>query len=252
MFNRTFTTIILAAVMFWAAMSISAQQALPRANAQEVSEVDGVPVLLKHLPEWEKVKSSAVFARSVEDLKKTLGERPALDLVELTAGTEAVTAQYPEGKLLIVEYTNPQSSIEADTRFQQKLAEQPQNPPVVYRRVGNYSVFVFDAADPVAAAGLIDQVKYQKVVQWLGEDPYLLQKLEKYFIHTTRDIFLSTVLWIIMGFGLAIVSGVIAGIIFFRFRDGKRANRTAFSDAGGLTRLNLDDLSEPIPLKELA
>jgi hypothetical protein len=55
---------------------------------------------------------------------------------------------------------------------------------------------------------------------------------------------LSTVLWILMGLGIALLAGIAAGLIFFRIRDQRRASRTAFSDAGGLTRLNLDGLSE--------
>ena len=73
---------------------------------------------------------------------------------------------------------------------------------------------------------------------------YLLKRVEKYFVNTTRDIFISTVLWIISGLGLSILLGILAGFIFFRFREQKRATRTAYSDAGGLTRLNLDGLSE--------
>jgi uncharacterized membrane-anchored protein YhcB (DUF1043 family) len=55
---------------------------------------------------------------------------------------------------------------------------------------------------------------------------------------------ISTVLWIALGLGVALLAGIVAGLIFFRFRDQRRASRTAFSDAGGLTRLNLDGLSE--------
>jgi hypothetical protein len=78
----------------------------------------------------------------------------------------------------------------------------------------------------------------------LGEDPFLLQKLERYMVTTSRDIMISTVLWILVVLGSALLTGVTAGFIFFYVRDHKRATRTAFSDAGGLTRLNLDGLSE--------
>lgn len=219
-------------------------QSATSSKSQEFSESDGVPVLIKHLPDWESVRNSAVFTQNVGDLKQALGEQPALNLIEFTPGTEAVTASYPEGKLLIIEYTNPQASVEADNKFVQALTANPGNPPTVYRRIGNYSAFVFEAPDNLAAGSLLDQVKYQKTVQWLGEDPYLLQRLERYFVTTTRDIFISTVLWIVSGIGLSIVSGLIAGFIFFRVREQKRATRTAYSDAGGLTRLNLDGLSE--------
>jgi hypothetical protein len=49
---------------------------------------------------------------------------------------------------------------------------------------------------------------------------------------------------IIGGLAASVLAGIVAGFIFFRIRDQKRAHRTTFSDAGGLTRLNLDGLSE--------
>jgi hypothetical protein len=145
--------------------------------------------------------------------------------------------------LLIVEYTNPQSSLEADTKIQQYLGAHPDS-GTVYRRIGNYNALVFDASDVNAAAGLLDQVKYEKTIQWLGEDPYILKRLERYMVTTSRDIMLSTVFVIIGGLAASVLAGIVAGFIFFRIRDQKRAHRTTFSDAGGLTRLNLDGLSE--------
>ena len=243
-FFKLFRSSILVGTFFLAGVSAFAQQ--PAVKSQEVSDVDGVPVLLKHLPEWESVKNNAKFAVSTADLQAALGERPVFDLIEFTGGTEAATAPYSQGKLLIVEYTSPQTATDADAKFVARLTQTPQNPPIIYRRIGNYSAFVFDAADRTGANELLDRVQYEKTIQWLGEDPFLYQKLERYFIHTTRDIFISTVLWIIMGFGLSIATGVLAGFIYYRYREQERAARTAFSDAGGLTRLNLDDLSEPL------
>ena len=212
---------------------------------QEVGD-DGVPVLVKHLPRYDEVRSVAVYARSRDDLKRVAGNQPVLDLVDLTAGTEAASAEYPQGKLVIVEYVTPQASIDADAKFQQKIQTSPQNPPVYYRRIGNYSVFVFDAPDEQSAAGLLDQVKYEKKVQWLGEDPFDLRKIERAFVFTTRDIFLSTVMFIVGWIVAAVLGGILVGYLFFRFREGKRAEYQRFTDAGGMTRLNLDDLSEPV------
>jgi hypothetical protein len=166
--------------------------------------------------------------------------------VEFSGGTEAVSANYPAGRLLIVEYTTPQASVAADAEFQKVIAE-GRGGNTVYRRVGNYSVFVFDASDANAAAGLIDQVSYQKQVQWLGEDPFLMQKLERYFALTGRDVVLSTILWITLIFGVTLATGIGAGFVYFRYRESQREHMTAYSDAGGMTRLNLDDLSEPLP-----
>lgn len=213
-------------------------------KSQEVSEEDGIPVLIKHLPDWENARNRATYTNKTDDLRAALGERPVFDLIDFAGGTEAVAAPYDAGKLLIVEYTSPQISIEADAQFKQRLAESPSTPPIVYRRIGNYNVFVFDAVDEPAANALLDQIKYQKTVQWLGEDPYKQEKYERFVAIRAADIFFSTTLWIVGGLGLALLTGLAAGLVFFRFREQQRATMRAFSDAGGMTRLNLDELSE--------
>ena len=227
-----------------AAFSAWPQDAPPTGpRSQEISEDDGLPVLIKHLPDWQNVRETTIFAADPADLKRAVGDRSVLNEIELSHGTEAVTAVYPAGRLVIVEFMTPQGSADADAKILRKLEASPEN-GTVYRRIGNYNAFVFDAKAPEAAAGLLDKVKYEKSVQWLGEDPFLIKKLERYFVTMSRDIFISTVLWIVGGLGLAIVSGLIAGIIFYRVREQKRAAWSAYSDAGGLTRLNLDELSE--------
>jgi hypothetical protein len=115
-----------------------------------------------------------------------------------------------------------------------------QNPPVVYRRIGNYNAFVFDSQDEAAANALLEQVKYEKNVHWLGKDPFLLKRAERAFVLTTSDIFLTTTLVIVGGLGLSALAGIFVGIIFFYMREQKRATMATFSDAGGMTRLNLD------------
>jgi hypothetical protein len=224
------------------AVVASGQQNAPK--SQEISEVDGQPVLLRHLPEYESVRTSAVFGTDKVSLASAVGDRPVLNLLEFPFGTEYVSAGYPQGRLLIVEYTNPQSSIETDGKIQQYFSSNQNQPGEVYRRIGNYNVFIFDSPDAQAANALLDQIRYEKTVQWLGEDPYILKKLERYMVTTSRDIMISTVLVIVFGLGGSLLAGIAAGFIFFRVRDQKRANRAAFSDAGGLTRLNLDGLSE--------
>jgi hypothetical protein len=225
------------AILFGAnAASVSAQK------AQEISEEDGKPVLLKHLPEGKGDTPGATFTTDKAELKKIVAE-PVIDSLQFPPGTEAVTAYYPQGRLVIVEYTNPQLSTEVDGLVQQFLASNPQS-QFTYRRIGNYNAFVFGPPGAEQANGLLDQVKYEKTVQWLGEDPHLLKKLEHYMVATSLSIMISTVLWILLVLGSALLTGVVAGYFFYRFRDQKRATRTAYSDAGGLTRLNLDGLSE--------
>lgn len=248
--SRQFIKIALSlCVVIFAASIAIAQPTVPQKyHSQEVSEVDGIPVLLKHLPDWENVRERAVFATDGETLRTAVGDRAVLSVVEFVAGTEAVTAQYDAGRLLIIEYTSPQSSIDADAKFTEILAAQDGS--TVYRRIGNYNAFVFDGADEDAAGALLDQVKYEKQVQWLGDNPFLISA-ERAFVLTTADIFLSTVLVIVIGIGVSIVGGLIAGFIYFQTRERRRAALPTYTDAGGMTRLNLDGFTAEIQPKRL-
>lgn len=219
-------------------------------QAQEISEADGVPVIIKHLPEWETVRDKAALIKSADDLRRAFGERPVFDLIDFEGGTEAVTAPYEAGKLLIVEYNTPQGSIDTDEKVKQRLTETAPNPPIYYRRVGNYNVFVFDATDEAAANALIDQIKYEKIVQWLGEDPFQYERAQRSYAITLTEIFFGTVLAIVSGIGLSILAGIGVGFLFFYMRKKQRDEMEAFSDAGGMLRLNLDDLTPDIPLEE--
>ena len=239
--------VILVCILFLLIATVSAQQnVLPQTQSQEVSEVDGIPVIIKHLPDWENTRNSAAFITNSDELREALGERPIFDSIEFVGGTEAVTAPYPQGKLLIVEYTTPQASVDTDNKIKQIFAESAPNPPVFYRRIGNYNVFLFDGNDENAANELFDQVKYEKVVQWLGEDPTLLQRAERALVKTTADMFLSTATAIVLGLGFALLTGIIVGLAFYYIRLNQRASMKEFSDAGGMIRLNLDELTPTI------
>lgn len=237
---------VLLCVVIAGGASISAEPAAPGpVKTQEVSESDGIPVLIKHLPDWENVRNSARIAHSVDELRPTLGDRPVLNLIEFTGGNEAAAAVYPQGKVLIVEFASPQVSADLDAR----LGQQSFQPPIFFRRIGNYNAFVFDAADEAAANTLLDQIKYEKNIQWLGENPFAAQRAhqaERNFVMTTSDIFMSTLLAIVSGLGASIIVGIIAGFLFFYVREGRRAALPTFTDAGGMTRLNLDGFTPDI------
>ena len=215
------------------------------AKSLEVSEVDGIPVLVKHLPDWEAVRARSTFIKNVSELRSAVGQRPVFDLVDFTAGTEAVTAPYPAGRLLIIEYISPQLSIEADNNVKNFLSQNSDG-HTFYKRTGNYNIFVFDASDEASANALIGQVKYEKNIQWLGDDPFLLHRMERAFVNQTSDLFFSTVEVIALGIGLSILGGLIVGYIFFLVRERQRQTFREFSDAGGMTRLNLDGLTPDI------
>ena len=224
---------------------LSAQTAMIDEVVQEVSEADNVPVIMKHLPDYEKVQKKAVFAASSEDFLKAVGNHPLALSVAFTPGTEAAIADYDAGKLAIVEFTSPQLATAADEKIKSQLGEatgapnSSQNIPV-YRRVGNYAVFVFNSKGEAAAAALIDQVKYEKVVQWLGTNPNILQKKERDYVRTTSEVVLNAIQ--ITGYILlvTVAIGGFAGFMVFRSRNRQRLQADTYTDAGGMTRLNLE------------
>jgi len=240
--------VALTAVLFAALFASAQTSTTPKYKSQELSEIDGIPVLLKHLPDWENVRERAVFATDNETLKTALGERAVLSVIDFASGTEAATAQYDAGKLLIIEYTSPQASIDADTKFTEIL--EGENGATVYRRIGNYNAFVFDVTDKAAAGALLDEVKYEKQIHWLGDNPFIISA-ERAFVLTTSDIFISTLLVIVIGIAVSIVSGLIAGFIYFQTRERRRAALSTFTDAGGMTRLNLDGFTPDIQPERL-
>ncbi|HEY5839197.1 MAG TPA: hypothetical protein VIT19_09185 [Pyrinomonadaceae bacterium] len=215
------------------------------ASPAPVTAEDETPILIKHLPQWETVAKNAKYSVTLDDLKRNVANQPILDSVSFEGGTEAVAANYGQGQLVIVEFSTPHFSVENDQRIAAKIQElksQAQPVPTAYRRVGNYSVFVFNGSDEASANQLIDQVRYEKVVQWLGEDPHLYEKLQRYFAEKSAGVLVT----VLKGSGLSLLAclamGGLFGFLLFRQR---RARSAAFySDAGGSVRLNLDELTK--------
>lgn len=206
---------------------------------------EDIAVLVKHLPNWESVASKATHVVTLEALKRTSPNQPILDSVSFEGGTEAVAANYGQAQLVIIEFATPQFSVDSDSRIWTKLAElksQNQPTPTAYRRVGNYSVFVFNGTDETSANQLIDQVQYQKVVQWLGEDPHLYQKLQRYLTQTTTGVLIAVLKS--SGVSLVVCLGLGASLGFLLFRRRRAQAASVYSDAGGSVRLNLDELTD--------
>jgi hypothetical protein len=201
------------------------------------------PILVQHLPNWPNVAQYS-YVVTPGDLKNAVANQPILDTISFEGGTEAVAGSYGQAQLVIVEFANAHFSVEADqliTARIQELKNQSQPVPTGYRRVGNYSVFVFNASDESSANQLIDEVKYQKEVQWLGDDPHLYDRLQIYFAQTSAGVLVT----VLKSSGLSLLAclgiGGLFGFLLFRHR---RAQKSAvFSDAGGQVRLNLDDLT---------
>src|SRR5215813_2520511 len=218
--------------------------AIARNIAAAMPEGDNdIPVLVRHLPDGES-SPHPQYAVTLKGLKKLSPNQPVLEALGFEGGTEAVAANYGQSQLVIVEFTTPQLSIDNDQRIWTRIAElkaQAQPVPTAYRRVGNYSVFVFNAPSEKTANELIDRVKYEQVVQWLGDDPHLAEKVERYLVQTSGNV----VITVLESSGLSLLVclgvGALFGTLLFRYRRAQHATR--YSDAGGSVRLNLDELT---------
>jgi hypothetical protein len=206
-----------------------------------------IPVLVKHLPDWEKTQDRALYSVTPQSLQKAVGQQPVLEAVSFEGGAEAVTATYDSARLVIVEFTTPQIAASNDANIMariKQLRENGQPVPSAYRRVGNYSVFVFNASDETAAAKLVDQVKYEQSIQWLGENPLAWARAEKQ--HTREAVGLILGIAKTIGFFVALCLGggaVVGGLAFLRRRSQQRSAAEAYSDAGGMLRLNIDEMT---------
>ena len=214
-------------------------------NTLDKGEND-VPALIKHLPNPEEAQKNAVFLNSFANLNQLGTQQPVFSAIESAGNADAVIAGYGPSKLLIVEFNTPQLAAENDQRIISRIHELwklGQPAPTAYRRVGNYSVFVFDAPDEQTAKQLIDQVKYEQVVQWLGENPNIFKEAEKRYINTTLGVLVA----VLKASGFALITclgmGGLIGALLFNYRRAQQRDVAAYSDAGGMLRLNLDEMT---------
>jgi hypothetical protein len=205
-----------------------------------------IPVLVKHLPDWQNLQSRVLYAVDKETLKNALSNQAILDVLNFEGGAEAVVSDYGEQQLVIVEFNTASLATDNDQRIAAKLKElrnENQPAPTAYRRVGNYAVFVFGSLGEQAANQLIDQVKYQQVVTWLGENPFSFEQATREFTETTLGVFVS----VVKASGIALVSclaiGGFAGALLFSLRRSQQRAKAAYADSDAMLRLNLDDLT---------
>lgn len=205
---------------------------------------DDIPVLVKHLPNSGTAQRDALYIVTSDTLLNSVPNQPILKEVTFEGGTEAVIASYGQSQIVIAEFTTPQFSVDCDQRIWTRIAElksQGQPTPIAYRRIGNYSVFVFNSPDEKTANDLVDQVKYEQIVQWLGDDPHMADRLQRYFSRTTAGVLLTVLKTSGLSLLVCLGAGAMLGTLLFRHR---RARQAAFySDAGGSTRLNLDEMT---------
>lgn len=223
------------------------------AERLEPGEAD-IPVLVKHIPHWEETQKSLVYLAGFRSLKGTLPSQPILEAITSEGDADAALTNYGSSQFLIVEFNTPQLAGDNDRSIVAKIQELRglgQPVPSAYRRVGNYSVFVFNASSEQAGKELIDQVRYEQVVQWLGDNPNLLEKAQRAYYQTTAGVLVS----VVKASGLSLVGCLVIGGLFgallFSWRRSRQQTAEVFSDAGGMLRLNLDEMTRHDPTKLL-
>ncbi len=220
---------------------------LARLIAEKLDKGEGeIPVLIQHLPEWQNAQHQVLYFSGFRSLQAIAPDQPVLSVLDSAGDAEAVVADYGPIRLLLVEFNTPQLAGDNDRQIMSKLQElrkQNQPVPASYRRVGNYSVFVFNAPSEQAATELINRIQYEQVVQWLGENPYWLKEAQRRYTETTLGVLVAVVkasgLTLVVCFGLG---GLIGGLLFAK-RRAQQATNEAYSDAGGMLRLNLDEMT---------
>lgn len=215
--------------------------------AEKLDKGEGeIPPLVKHLPDWQFGNVRSLYAINLAGLKINVPNQPVFDAINFEGGVEAVSANYGPSQLVIVEFNTPQLATDNTGRIRAKIQElrnQGQPIPSGYRRVGNYAVFVFGATSQEAANRLIDEVKYEQVVQWLGRNPFSYEQATREFTETTLGVFVS----VVKASGLALVTclavGGFFGTMLFRLRRSQQRAREAYADSDAMLRLNLDELT---------
>ena len=215
------------------------------ASQLEKGEGD-VPILVKHFPQWEEAQERVLYLAGFNSLKGIVPDQPVLDAVSSEGDADAAITDYGGIHLLIIEFNTPQLAADNDRNIQARLQElrnQGQPVPTAYRRVGNYSVFVFNAQNEQAAAGLIDQVQYEQVVQWLGDNPNLLDKAQRDYYQTTAGLLMAVVKASGLSALACLAAGGFLGALLFNRRRVQQRDAEAFTDAGGMLRLNIDEIT---------
>ena len=221
-----------------------------------VSDETEIPVLVKHLPDWQQTQSRATYAVTLEGLRGLIGGHPVFDGYDFSGGTEAVVAPFtlPNGggaRLALVEHLTPQLAADNDRLVTARIAESRAQGAAApaYKRVGNYLVFAFDAPDEASGNELIGRVKYEQDVRWIGDDSYARERAERAYTMMSLNVIMASLKSAGLGILLCLGVGITLGSVIFLRRRAQSTAAATYTDAGGMVRLGIDDLT---PHKEPA
>jgi hypothetical protein len=169
-------------------------------------------------------------------------------------GVEAAIAEYQSSnvrsRLMIVEYHTPQLASFAYQRVSRYFEALPEveRQQRLLKREGNYIIEAFDLQGSDAMQQVVGQIKYAPSIHWMGKNPFEeLRQLEDIPQFPMINWLLATFGFIGLMLLAAAIMGTIIGTSFFFWRRWRLRNLPGFSDAGGMMRLNLDQLVLPPP-----
>ncbi len=215
------------------------------------------PLLPTYLPEQSKIANTEKYLVGPEAIARIPAISDLKDIIDFTGGTHATVADYNNGSgkmsIVLIEFQSPQFAVDGLAKIQahfNSLSQDEQNKRIL-RRVGNYAVEAVNVSDPKTAEEVLKQVKYMVRVHWEGKnasdipipfrppDPTALREIIQ-----TGQFLVATFYWIGILLVGAVLSGIFIGGTVFYWRRAQRRKlgmEDGFSDAGGMTRLNLDD-----------
>ena len=232
-------------------------------SANIISEDGELPSLVFKLPKDQKLDNTDRYIIGPIGLGQIKEFADLKESVKFAGGTQAVIANYKNANwqmsLAIFEYHTPQLASDGYANIQkhiETLSSSEKNSHLL-KRIGNYIVVATNIQDMPGAERIIAGIKYSPSIYWEGNkisniparfrptDPLVFEEASQ-----TANMVIRTFYWIgVMILGAFVIGLIAGGSLFYwnRYRQQKLGIDSAFSDAGGTVRLNLDEyIVEPV------
>jgi len=217
------------------------------------------PLLLDSLPARSQVTGSQRYFLGPESMNAFVAH--SREMFDFAGDADSVVADYVQAvdqqpsvdqkgnaaektssnlRFVIVEYHTPQLATDAMTRASGFLSSLPdgEQQQIILKRTGNYIVEATAVHDRELAESLVNSVEYPYTVKWLRNplwptnDPFRARKAAEMLVSTFG--LLGLILLTVLGVGT-----VFGATIFLKRR---KRQQEVFSDAGGMLRLDIDQI----------